>query len=34
MVKPNTSNVGMKTIKLQEGDQFKTALISVGQDDK
>jgi hypothetical protein len=34
MVKPNTSNVGMKTIQLQEGDSFKTTLISAGLDDK
>jgi hypothetical protein len=26
-VKPNPSNVGIKTIQLQEGDPSKTALI-------
>jgi hypothetical protein len=34
MVKPNTNVVGMKTIQQQEGDLSKTALISVGLDDK
>jgi hypothetical protein len=34
MVKPNTNNVGVKTIQLQEGDLSKTTLISVGLDDK
>jgi hypothetical protein len=33
-VKPNPSNVGIKTIYLQEGDPSKTALIGGGLDDK
>jgi hypothetical protein len=34
MVKPNISNVGVKTIQLQEGDSSKTALNCAGLDDK
>jgi hypothetical protein len=34
MVKPNTNNVGVKTIQLQEGDSSKTALINAGLDGK
>jgi hypothetical protein len=33
-VKPNTSDVNLKTIQLQEGDPFKTALIGAGLDEK
>jgi hypothetical protein len=33
-VKPNTNDIGVKTIQLQEGDLSKTALISAGLDDK
>jgi hypothetical protein len=33
-MKPSTSNTGMKTIQLQEGDLSKTALISASSDDK
>jgi hypothetical protein len=33
-VKPNTSNVDVRTIQLQEGDSYKTTLISAGLDDK
>jgi hypothetical protein len=33
-VKPNPSNVGIKTIQLQEGDPSKTALIGGGLGDK
>jgi hypothetical protein len=33
-VKPNTNNVGVKTILLQEGDSSKIALISAGLDGK
>ncbi|XP_025815547.1 uncharacterized protein LOC112892631 [Panicum hallii] len=33
-VKPNTNNVGVETIQLQEGDSSKTALISAGLDGK
>jgi hypothetical protein len=33
-VKPNTSDVGIKTIQLQEGNPSKTALIMAGLGDK
>jgi hypothetical protein len=33
-VKPNPSDVGIKTIQLQEGDPSKTALIGGGLSDK
>jgi hypothetical protein len=33
-VKPNPSNVGIKTIQLQEGDPSNTALIGGGLGDK
>jgi hypothetical protein len=33
-VKPNPSDVGIKTIQLQEGDPSKTALIGGGLGDK
>jgi hypothetical protein len=33
-VKPNPSNVGIKTIQLQKGDSSKTALIRGGLSDK
>jgi hypothetical protein len=33
-VKPNPSDVSIKTIQLQEGDPSKTALIGVGLGDK
>jgi hypothetical protein len=33
-VKPNPSNVGIKTIQLQKGDSSKTALIEGGLNDK
>jgi hypothetical protein len=33
-VKPNTNDVGLKSIQLQEGDPSKMALIGVGLDDK
>jgi hypothetical protein len=33
-VKPNTNDVSVKTIQLQEGDSSKTALINAGLDDK
>jgi hypothetical protein len=33
-VKPNSSDVGIKTIQLQEGDPSKTALIGGGLSDK
>jgi hypothetical protein len=33
-VKPNTSDVSVKTIQLQEGDLSKTTLIRAGLDDK
>jgi hypothetical protein len=33
-VKPNSSNVGIKAIQLQEGDPSKTALIGGGLGDK
>jgi hypothetical protein len=32
--KPNPSDVGIKTIQLQEGDPFKIALIGGGLGDK
>jgi hypothetical protein len=33
-IKPNTNDVGMKTIQLQEGDSSKIAHISAGLDGK
>jgi hypothetical protein len=33
-VKPNTSDIAVKTIQLQEGDSFKTTLISAVLDNK
>jgi hypothetical protein len=33
-VKPNPSNIGIKTIQLQEGDPSKTALIGGNLGDK
>jgi hypothetical protein len=33
-VKPNTSDVSLKTIQLLEGDPSKMALIGAGLDDK
>jgi hypothetical protein len=33
-VKPNANDVGLKTIQMQEGDAFETALTREGLDDK
>jgi hypothetical protein len=33
-VKPNTNDVGVKTIQLQEGGSSKIGLIGVGLDNK
>jgi hypothetical protein len=33
-VKPNTNDIGLKSIQLQEGDPSKTALIDAGLHDK
>jgi hypothetical protein len=33
-VKPNPCDIGIKTIQLQEGDPFNTALIGGGLGDK